>query len=136
MRNSEISVRLTSLIGRQVLVPRGKSVEEVQASIDTHIDKLREIRNPQHLKNLFEEIVATVDAQLEDGSFVRRFRGKELLRGIYRELALPNISYSTFCYRLAELVRNDAEASAQIESTFVALDSEVDTQLSQLLTRS
>ncbi len=74
-----------------------------------------------------------VDGQLADGSYLRRFRGKKLLRSVYAKLALADVGFERFSYLLAAQVRDDGDVASELDQVFERLDAQVDEQLKGLL---
>lgn len=133
MRDEEVRVRIAAELGTQFFRANGTDVVSVRASFEEFIAALRAVQESDVVEDVCHRVASEVDAELADGSFLRRYRGKRLLRLIYAALPLVNVSYERFCYTLARRAREDAPTMDALNKTFDQLDEVVDGQLKALL---
>jgi len=126
-------VRIAAELGTQFFRANGTDAVSVRASFDDFIAGLRGVQESDVVEDVCHRVVSAVDAELADGSFLRRYRGKRLLRSIYAALPLVNVSYERFCYTLARRAREDGPTMDALNKTFDQLDEVVDGQLKALL---
>lgn len=133
LRSEEITLRIAGELGTKTFRPKGIDPASVTASIDAFLEECRTAFDPASLQEICARVASEVDQQLTDGTYVKRFRGKKLLRDVFNSLDLKNIGFQRFCYQLAGRVRDDASIAVEIDSVFSRLDGQVDEQLASLL---
>lgn len=136
IRLEEISLRSASELGTKTFRPNGTDVKTIRESIDKFLEDFTTSYDTAKIDEVCTRIKAEVDSQLLDGSFIRRFRGKRLLRIVFGNLNLQNIGFERFCYLLATRVREEPEVASSLDTVFAELDAQVDGQLAQLLAGS
>jgi hypothetical protein len=120
--DDEIRLRVMDAIGARTVRIKGVSVDEVKDAIAQERRHL-ELSDDQ-ITEVIRAATAVVDAALADGSYLKNFRGKSLLRGIYQRLSLADdgISYDRFCYALAGQCADRADIRALIDAVFDQLE--------------
>ncbi|MGH7866363.1 MAG: hypothetical protein ACREP9_01755 [Candidatus Dormibacteraceae bacterium] len=76
---------------------------------------------------------AEVSQILSDDSYLDKFKGKDLLKGLYVTLSLGQTSYEQFCYAVAQKCKNSQQTKERVDDAFGALDSLVNDQLANAL---
>lgn len=133
LRDEEIAIRIARELGGKMFRAKGSDVAAVRKSVDDFIADLQAHTSGSKINDICARVTSEVDAQLDDQTFVQRFRGKRLLRLVFNGLAIPNLSYERFSYLVAGRVRSDVEAAQQLDTVFANLDAKVDEQLATLL---
>jgi energy-coupling factor transporter ATP-binding protein EcfA2 len=131
-RDDEVSLRVMEALGPKTVRLKGATLEAVRESIadaSASID-----RTDEQINKALAEATTAVDTALEDGSFTNVFRGKPLLKGIYRRAGLesPGLSYEQFAYGIAQRLADAGTLTETIDQVFEALSSslEVEDQVS------
>lgn len=101
-RGDEIRLRVMEAIGPRTIRIKALSIEEVRKTLEEELGELELDENK--LREIVESAEQAVDQALADGSFVKTFRGKELLRGLYARLGMADrqISFERFTYAIAK----------------------------------
>ena len=121
-RHDEIALRVTRELGATTIRPKGTTVEEVTNSLSTAIQNL------QVAESRIEEAIANaeteVDTALADGTYVETFRGKALLRGIYRRLGVAShgLSFEQFAYAVAQRLAEAGSLAETIDTVFRSIE--------------
>lgn len=133
IRDDEIRMRVAQKLGTLRFRPKGLNPEEVMESYSDFVSSNGATFTEENIRIICSTVTAEVDGQLEDGSFLRRFRGKSLLRFVFGSLKVSNLSFERFSYLIAGRLRDDASIATELESVFNGLDGLVHDQLAQLL---
>lgn len=114
-RDDEIRLRI-----EQAFRPRTLRIAG-QADLERAVSDLK--ADGSRLDEMAHEATAAVDSALSDGSFVHKFRGKELLRSLYVKLALADaqVSFGQFAYELAKRCADAGTALGIIQSVFAKM---------------
>jgi energy-coupling factor transporter ATP-binding protein EcfA2 len=136
IRNEEIQLRITRELGAKTVRAQGADVKTIRELIDKFIKECVDAYATTKIEEVCTRVTVEVDLQLSDGSFIRRFRGKRLLRIVFSKLNLQNIGFERFCYLLASRVREEPEIASTLDAVFADLDAQVDGQLAKLLVKS
>jgi hypothetical protein len=101
---------------------KGITVEEMRAAIESERGTLDV--GDERIAEIIGAATTAVDAALADGSYVRVFRGKQLLRVVYAGLGLGDaqVSYDRFCYALAGRCADLPTVRALVNSVFCRLE--------------
>lgn len=132
-REEEIRLRVSAALPTIVFRPAGTTVEEIRAKFDEELRKHGARLDPELLTKLIGAAEVEVDEILAKHTYSQRFKGKELLRSIFGEMQLANVSYEQFCYALARTCKSDKDVVALVSEVFGALDGLVDKQLASAL---
>lgn len=75
-----------------------------------------------------ENSAAAVDAALSDGTFVAKFRGKQLLKGVYQHMSVgaAGMSFEQFGYAIAQKLADADTLKETIEGVFSELGSSME----------
>jgi len=120
MRDQEISLRVQSRIKAKTVRVAGSSIDAVRAAHARAIEEVRAmVRGETELQKDLDAATAEVDALLERGAAIDRFRGKAVLREIHgRHLAERNVSYTDMCLELAKRAASAGRAAAKLDPLF------------------
>jgi ABC-type branched-subunit amino acid transport system ATPase component len=119
-RDDEIRVRVEQMFRPRTLrISKKKDLDRLMAELSEDASKLEAMET---------EASKAVDGALADGSFVRGFRGKELLRALYSQLglAVAQVSYDEFAYEIAKRCADAGNVLPEIETVFSRLSSAKD----------
>lgn len=127
-RDEEIRLRVMDAVGVRTVRIGGASVAAVRTAIEKQVGTLR--MSDADIEKVISDASEIVDRALQDGSYTRIFRGKELLRGVYGRLALgeAQISFERFAYALARACSSKAEVRELLESVFDRIEEQVHAQ--------
>lgn len=105
-KNEEIAFRIMRKLKSHTVRVSGITKEELKKRLETEIDEVKKLLpEDEHLDTLISEINNEVEEIISNGNTLKYFRGKNILKKIYGDFVQPkNISYSRFCYELAEVV--------------------------------
>jgi hypothetical protein len=118
-RADEIGVRVMEALGATTVRLRGASLEEIQAAITQAVERIQ--KTEEQISAAIATATTAVDAALEDGSFLDVFRGKELLKGLYRRLDLGDgtqTSFEQFTYALAQTLADEGTVVEIVDGVF------------------
>lgn len=135
LRDDEVRLRVGYSLGVDIVRPSGTTADVVRESYKREIAKLSAKMSSNNIEDAVSAATSSVDRELADGSYVKKFRGKKLLRGAFNSLGLANFSYEQFCYTLAIRGKGLELISDPIHNVFSQLDAEVTRQMTPLLTR-
>jgi energy-coupling factor transporter ATP-binding protein EcfA2 len=133
MRDEEVRVRVAAQLGTKVFRFGGVDVATVKHSLMSAIGELQALHDSGSIEEICDRVALKVDQELADRSFVRKFRGKQLLRKVFQALSIDNVSYERFCYTLANRAKVDVATAAELNCVFDELDRVVDAQLAVVL---
>jgi len=121
-RDEEIRLRVMDAIGARTVRIKGLSLGEVKLAIDTEVAGF--LVDDARIEEIIGKATREVDEALSNGSFIRVFRGKELLRGVYRRVGLDQVgvSYERFAYALATACSGKPEVRAVLDEVFNKLE--------------
>ena len=121
-REQEIALRVMEAIGATTIRIKGASLAEVKAAQTEQAGRLR--KGDAELEAIVTQATESVDRALQDGTFAGVFRGKELLRGLYKKIELDrrNISYERFTYSLASVCSKDEGIKGLLKQVFAGLE--------------
>lgn len=122
-REDEIRLRVMEALGPKTVRLKGATLEEVRESIAAAVESVD--RTDEQINTAVKQATEAVDGALADGSFVNVFRGKQLLRGIYKRAALESaqLSYEQFAYGIAQRLADAGTLAATIDEVFGTLSS-------------
>ena len=132
--NEEIALRVQNQIGTTVFRPTGDDLNELRQSYTNEADKLAAALTDEKYLDITTSAQKIVEEMISDESFMRRFRGKRLLKFIFGKMRLTNVSYEQFCYSVARHASKQPEIKTELEELFGAIDVIVSGQLEVLLT--
>jgi ABC-type cobalamin/Fe3+-siderophores transport system ATPase subunit len=121
-RHDEIALRVTRELGAKTIRPKGASSEEVRNSLTAAIQDL------QVAESRIEEAITGAETEVEmalaNGTYVETFRGKALLRGIYRRLAVAShdLSFEQFTYAIAQRLAEQGSLAETIDTVFRSIE--------------
>lgn len=137
MRDEEVRLRVAEYLQPKPIRLKGLTIPEVQASLGSAFERVTQSLSDQaRLTSEIKKAGDIVDSAMSDASFLRSFRGKELLQGVYRRLRLTNVPYEQFLITLAKECRSAPSVVADVNSVFDALDEARAQRLSQAPTGS
>jgi hypothetical protein len=121
-RNDEVRLRVSDALGARTVRLAGATEEDVATQIEQEAEALR--RSGEEISAAVSQATAAVDGALNDGSYLSKFRGKQLLRCVYGRLRLGdrNISYKTFSYAVASVCSERGETRQTLDAVFSAID--------------
>ena len=121
-REEEIELRVMEAIGATTIRIKGTSLAEVKAALTEQTGRLH--KGDAELEAIVTQATESVDRALQDRTFARVFRGKELLRSLYKKIELDrrNISYERFTYSLASVCSKDGEIQDLLNQVFAGLE--------------
>lgn len=101
-REEEIRIRVMEALGPRIIRIKGVSLEEVREALANEIRQLE--LDDGRVREVVENATREIDQALADGSYVEKFRGKDLLRGLYGRLGLSDrqVSLERFAYAVAK----------------------------------
>jgi hypothetical protein len=128
LRAHEISIRVGEGLKLPAFRPRFASPAELEESLaERHreIDERRDKAAPA-----LREATQAVDSMLDDGSFINRFRGKDLLEELYSVLGLAEhqVGYRQFVLALAKSARADPEVLTILDGILTRLTDQLPTR--------
>lgn len=133
LREDEIRLRVASTLGTHFLRPDGITEEEVRAQMEALRVAIEEQLDAEKISAAVDAATKEVDGFLADGSYLRKFRGKKLLRKVYGDLNLVNVSYERFAYALAIAAKANPAVADEMSRVFDELDAAVQSQAAPLL---
>lgn len=119
-KNEEIAFRIMRKLKSHTARVFGITKEELKERLETEINEVKKLLpEDAHLDILISEVNSEVEKIISDGNTLKYFRGKNILKKIYGEFVQPkNISYSRFCYELAEVVAKKAAINELLNPIF------------------
>ncbi len=137
MRDDEIRVRVLEHMKPRTFRFGSALVDDLQAQIASAAAALNaDASDRANLERTVRDATAVVDEAIADRSFRKRFRGKGLIHGLLRSLALHNVSYNDFLYALADACSSSRNAQREIGRAFARLDSARVARLEALVTQN
>lgn len=133
LKDDEIRLRVTRQLSSITIRPIGTTIDEIRHAYESSIAEMNTFLESDTLQIALDAANDEVNKFLADGSYIRKFRGKRLLRKIYAGLDLRNISYERFCYALAVAGRSHPATMSEINAVFDALDAAARKQTEILL---
>ena len=105
LRDEEIEFRVMRRLRPTTIRLRGKNLKEVKECTKSAILEVESlVPDDQKLQDIISEIEVEVDKIIVDNTALKLFRGKIILKKIYQKyIPTSRISYSKFCYELAEI---------------------------------
>lgn len=102
----EISLRISKKLKAKTIRIVGNSKEEIKISLENQIQEMRvTIPDDDSLDILITEIKTEVNNIVSNNKALEYFRGKVILKNFYnQEINSLGVSYSNFCYELAQLI--------------------------------
>ncbi len=123
LRDDEVRMRVSEAMRTRTIRIGGATVDQVTDALRWEAARLEaESQDETHIADIVAHAREVVDTALSDGSFRRKFRGRELIRGLLGELKLHNVSYNDFLYALADAGRDSATVAAEVETVFGLLE--------------
>ncbi len=121
-RELEIGLRVMDSIGARTIRIRGVSVAEIRQAINREVGGLN--LTDEQIEKMIADATAIVDQSLADGSYLKAFRGKDLLREVYGRLNLgeAQISFERFAYALARSCGSKAETKETLDGVFTEIE--------------
>lgn len=121
-RQEEIALRVMGAIGVRTVRIKGISVQEVKEAIANERESL-DVGDEQ-IEQIISVATTAADAALAEDSYLRVFRGKQLLRGVYAGLGLGDaqVPFDRFCYALARRCADLPTVRALVDSVFRQLE--------------
>jgi ABC-type cobalamin/Fe3+-siderophores transport system ATPase subunit len=123
-RHDEISLRVTRRLGAKTIRPKGASAEEIAASLEAAITDLQFAESK--ITEAIAEAEVEVDEALSSGTYLEVFRGKQLLRGVYRRLGLAGhqLSFEQFAYAIAQRLAELGTLTETIDTVFRLIEAD------------
>jgi len=120
-RDEEIRLRVMEAIGARTIRIKALTVEELSLQLEEARKSLN-IGLDQREK-IVQDTTDYITTAMADGTFVRKFRGKKLLRGLYQRLGLPakQVAYTDFVYSLARVAAGTEQVEAELDAVFASL---------------
>lgn len=106
LKNEEIAFRIMKKLKSHTVRIFGITKEELKNKLETEINEIKKILpEDNRVDTLISEVTIEVEKIISDGNILKYFRGKTILKKVYDDFVQSkNISYSRFCYELAEIV--------------------------------
>lgn len=119
-KNEEIAFRIMRKLKSHTARVSGITKEELKKKLETEINEVKKLLpEDEHLDILISEVNNEVEKIISDGNTLKYFRGKNIMKKIYGDFIQPkNISYSRFCYELAEVVAKKATINKLLNPIF------------------
>lgn len=123
-REKEIGLRVTMTLKPRTFrigasTPSGVKERLQAAAKELDIDD-------DEIDRIVQAATDAVDERLRDGSYRQVFRGKALLKGLYRQLGLADaqVSYEQFTYGVAQRLAVSGALRTTIDAVFASIDAE------------
>jgi predicted ATPase len=125
-RDEEIALRVTVALGATTVRPKGATLAAVRESVDSAVASMQ--KTDDEITAAIENSAAAVDAALADGTFVAKFRGKQLLKGVYQQIGVgtTGMSFEQFGYAIAQKLADADTLKETIEGVFSELSSSME----------
>lgn len=117
-RDDEIRIRVMLKIKPRTVRIGGASVQQVREAYEAELAALQ--LSEARISDVVADATSEVDRALNDGSYKAVFRGKTLLKSIYRQLELHELqlSYEKFTYKLAQVSASKGSVSEVLDEVF------------------
>lgn len=120
LREQEIKLRVARRIKAHLIRLGGATLEAVKAQQAAEISEIQNmLPSDQELQGLITEITGQVDRIINEGSGLKLFRGKVMLREFYnRHIAPQNIGYKPACIDIAKRLADIGRVASQLDPIF------------------
>lgn len=119
-KDDEVSYRVMRELGSHTVRLRGKSVEELKELMDKELETVQALLSEDaKTQEVVTKVTGDVEKIIQDDKTLQLFRGKAILGEFYnRHISDKNISYSEFCYKLANNMTDSDEVKDLLNPVF------------------
>lgn len=120
LKDDEISYRLMRTLGSHTVRLRGKDINELKQMVSNEVTKIQALLPEDSLaQEKITNISNEVDKVIQQDRALQVFRGKAILGAFYnKHISSKNISYSKFCYDLADFVAKTGDVERLLDPIF------------------
>lgn len=120
LKSEEIAFRIMRKLKSRTVRISGITKDELKNKLENEIDEIKKLLpEDNQIDTLILEVNHEVDKIISDGNVLKYFRGKIILKKVYGDfIQSKNISYSRFCYELAEIVAKKTTVSEILNPVF------------------
>jgi len=124
LKDEEIEFRIMRNLKAKTIRLRGKSVNELKSNLAITVEEIKNILpEDNELQAIVESASQQVNDIIQNHKALEQFRGKAILQKFYQNNFInTNISYSKFCYELAEIVAKNGKCDNVLNPLFDQLD--------------